>query len=243
MAATLSGIAMKTDVGPRVILVEDDDLQGTMLELYLRNHGMEVERILRGDQAPARILETQPDAVILDTMLPGKDGFDICREVRRGYAGPILMLTARSENFDQILGLELGADNYLIKPVEPRLILAHLRASLRRPSVAGNAPEEFSYGRFYISRASRVVRLADREITFSTAEFELLWLLAEHAGSVLSRDTIKRSLHGIDHDGLDRSIDMRISRLRRKLDDDAEQPKRIKTVRNQGYLFSRTDWG
>lgn len=243
MAGTLSGIAMNREAGPRVILVEDDDLQGTMLELYLRNHGLEVERILRGDEAPARILETQPDAVILDTMLPGKDGFDICREVRGGYVGPILMLTARSENFDQILGLELGADNYLIKPVEPRLILAHLRASLRRPGTTATAPEEFRYGRFFISRASRVVRLADAEILFSTAEFELLWLLAEHAGSVLSRDAIKRSLHGIDHDGLDRSIDMRISRLRRKLDDDAEQPKRIKTVRNQGYLFSRTDWG
>lgn len=227
---------------PRVLLVEDDDLQGEMLELYLRNHGMEIERLSRGDRAPARILETQPDAVILDTMLPGKDGFDICREVRGGYLGPILMLTARSENFDQILGLELGADNYLIKPVEPRLILAHLRASMRRPSSTTNNPEEFRFGLFFISRASRRVQLANEEIHFSTAEFDLLWLLSEHAGLILSRDVIKRSLHGIDHDGLDRSIDMRISRLRRKLGDDAEYPRRIKTVRNQGYLFSRTDW-
>lgn len=233
---------MNTEAKPRVLLVEDDDLQGEMLELYLRNHGMDIERIARGDHAPARILETQPDAVILDTMLPGKDGFDICREVRGGYLGPILMLTARSENFDQILGLELGADNYLIKPVEPRLILAHLRASMRRPSSTTNNPEEFRFGRFSISRASRRVQLANEEIHFSTAEFDLLWLLSEHAGMILSRDAIKRSLHGIDHDGLDRSIDMRISRLRRKLGDDAEQPKRIKTVRNQGYLFSRTDW-
>lgn len=234
---------MNADARPRVLLVEDDDLQGTMLELYLRNHGMEVERILRGDLAPQRILASQPDAVILDTMLPGKDGFDICREVRPGYPGPILMLTARSENLDQILGLELGADNYLIKPVDPRLILAHLRASMRRPPAATAAsPDELRYGRFTINRATRSVHLDGAEVAFSTAEFELLWLLAEHAGAILSRDEIKRALHGIDHDGLDRSIDMRVSRLRRRLGDDAEHPVRIKTVRARGYLFSRTDW-
>jgi two-component system OmpR family response regulator len=228
---------------PTVLLVEDDDIQGLMLELYLSSYGMDVVRVTRGDQAPSRILELQPDAVILDTMLPGKDGFDVCREVRAEYRGPILMLTGRSENLDQILGLELGADNYLIKPVEPRLILAHLRASMRRPAGAKpGAPEEFRYGRFYISKTSRVVRLDNKEIPFSTAEFDLLWLLAEHAGSTLSRDVIKRTLQGIDHDGLDRSIDMRISRLRRRLGDDAEHPTRIKTVRAQGYLFSRTDW-
>jgi two-component system OmpR family response regulator/two-component system response regulator RstA len=229
---------------PRVLLVEDDDVQGLLLELYLQKNGMDVERITRGDQAPRRILESKPDAVILDTMLPGKDGFDICREVRSEYRGPILMLTGRSESLDQVLGLELGADNYLIKPVEPRIVLAHLRACLRRPvGAVPGGPEELRYGRFYISRASRVVRLGDEELAFSTAEFELLWLLAEHAGSTLSRDVIKRTLQGIGHDGLDRSIDMRVSRLRRRLGDDADNPTRIKTVRAQGYLFSRTDWG
>jgi two-component system, OmpR family, response regulator len=228
---------------PRVLLVEDDDVQGLLLELYLQKNGMDVERLTRGDQAPRRILESKPDAVILDTMLPGKDGFDICREVRNEYRGPILMLTGRSESLDQVLGLELGADNYLIKPVEPRIVLAHLRACLRRPvSAVPSGPEELRYGRFYISRTSRVVRLGQEEIPFSTAEFELLWLLAEHAGSTLSRDVIKRTLQGIGHDGLDRSIDMRVSRLRRRLGDDAENPTRIKTVRAQGYLFSRTDW-
>lgn len=234
---------MSQDRKPTVLLVEDDDVQGLMLELYLSKHGMDVERLTRGDQAPRRILESQPDAVILDTMLPGKDGFDICREVRNEYRGPILMLTGRSESMDQILGLELGADNYLIKPVEPRLLLAHLRASMRRPAGATAAgPEELHYGRFYISRASRVVRLGQEEIPFSTAEFELLWLLAENAGSTLSRDDIKRTLQGIGYNGLDRSIDMRVSRLRRRLGDDAEHPTRIKTVRAKGYLFSRTDW-
>lgn len=234
---------MTASAQPTVLLVEDDDVLGLMLELYLRQNGMDVERLTRGDQAPRRILESRPDAVILDAMLPGKDGFDVCREVRSEYRGPILMLTGRSESLDQVLGLELGADNYLIKPVEPRLVLAHLRASLRRPPAPPpGGPDELRYGRFYISRSSRVVRLGDEEIAFSTAEFDLLWLLAEHAGSTLSRDVIKRTLHGIGHDGLDRSIDMRVSRLRRRLGDDAEQPTRIKTVRNQGYLFSRTDW-
>jgi len=227
----------------RIVLVEDDDLQGMLLEVYLREHGLDVQRIGRGDEAPALILGTQPDAVILDTMLPGKDGFEVCREVRPGYLGPILMLTARSENLDQVLGLELGADNYLIKPVEPRVILAHLRASMRRPQApSASERDELRYGQFSINRATRSVRLGDEELSFSTAEFDLLWLLAEHAGAILSRDAIKRALHGIDHDGLDRSIDMRISRLRRRLGDDAEQPTRIKTVRARGYLFSRTDW-
>lgn len=235
---------MNMDARRRVVLVEDDDLQGTLLELYLREHGLDVERVCRGDVAPALILDSQPDAVILDMMLPGKDGFEVCREVRSGYLGPILMLTARSENLDQVLGLELGADNYLVKPVEPRVILAHLRASMRRPQApppAGEA-QALRYGRFSINRANRSVHLGDEEVPFSTAEFELLWLLAKHASSILSRDEIKRALHGIDHDGLDCSIDMRISRLRRRLSDDAEHPTRIKTVRARGYLFSKTDW-
>jgi len=192
-----------------------------------------------------RILDARPDAVVLDGMLPGKDGFEVCREVRDRYRGPILMLTSRDEDLDQVLGLELGADDYILKPAEPRVVLARIRACLRRSgggsTPAGN-PDEFAFGKFRINRASRTVLLDHKEIAFTTAEFDLLWLLASHAGTILSRDDIQSRLRGIEHDGLDRSIDMRISRLRKRLGDDSDNPARIKTVRAKGYLFSSTDW-
>lgn len=230
----------------RVLLVEDDDLFATSIRVYLQAQGIEVEVETRGDLAVDRILSSRPDAVVLDCMLPGKDGFEVCREVRMRYTGPIMLLTARDQDIDQMLGLGLGADAYLVKPATPHVVLAHLRACLRRMQGTAQSterdPDEIRFGRFFISRATRSVRLGDKDIAFSTAEFDLLWLLASRAGTVLSRDDINGAIRHIEHDGLDRSIDMRISRLRKRLGDDAEQPVRIKTVRGQGYLFSRTDW-
>jgi len=180
-------------------------------------------------------------------MLPGKDGFEICRAVRARYQGVILMLTARDEDFDQILGLELGADDYIAKPVQPRLLLARIKALLRRsPVSAGGAdarrPAELTFGSFHISQATRTACLGADCIDLTTAEFDLLWLLANRAGTVLSRDDLLQELRGIGFDGLDRSIDARISRLRKKLNDDPDNPTRIKTVRGKGYLFSKHDW-
>ena len=162
------------------------------------------------------------------------------------------MLTARDEDFDQIFGLELGADDYIAKPVQPRLLLARIKALLRRApatplNAAGDAagppePAEMSFGRFRISQATRSSQLGSDSIDLTTAEFDLLWLLARHAGNILSRDDLLQELRGIGFDGLDRSIDARISRLRRKLGDDPENPARIKTVRGKGYLFSKHDW-
>lgn len=227
----------------RVLLVEDDELFAETLIRFMQKHGMQLNLEKRGDLAVERILSTQPDAVVLDCILPGKDGFEICREVRAGYNGPILMLTAREEDVDQVLGLGLGADDYLVKPASPHVVLAHLSACMRRVRDASTKErDEIRFGRFFISRVTRSVRLGQKEAFFSTAEFDLLWLLASSAGKVLSRDDINTALRGIEHDGLDRSIDMRISRLRKVLGDDAENPLRIKTVRNKGYLFSRTDW-
>ena len=229
----------------RVLIVEDDALFATSMKVYMEAQGMKVDVETRGDRAIERIASSRPDALVLDCILPGKDGFEICREARAGFAGPILMLTARDEDIDQMLGLGLGADAYLVKPASPNVVLAHLRACLRRaakmPSAAQGA-DEHRFGRFFISQATRSVKLSDAEIAFSTAEFDLLWLLASNAGIVLSRDDINSSLRHIEYDGLDRSIDMRISRLRKRLGDDADNPKRIKTVRGKGYLFSRTDW-
>jgi two-component system OmpR family response regulator/two-component system response regulator RstA len=233
----------------RILLVEDDERLADLTAEYLRKNDFEVAIEARGDSAEVRILDDDPELVILDVMLPGKDGFEVCRAVREKYKGVILMLTARDEDLDQILGLELGADDYIAKPVQPRLLLARIKALLRRaPGVAADesaeadAAAELAFGSFRISQATRSAHLGDEAIDLTTAEFDLLWLLAQHAGSILSRDDLLQELRGIGFDGLDRSIDARISRLRRKLGDDPENPTRIKTVRSKGYLFSKHDW-
>jgi two-component system OmpR family response regulator/two-component system response regulator RstA len=230
----------------RILLVEDDERLAELTAEYLNRNDLEVAIEPRGDRAEARILSERPDLVILDVMLPGKDGFEVCRAVRPHYHGVILMLTARDEDFDQILGLEMGADDYIAKPVQPRVLLARIKALLRRLPAAGEGgtadSEQMTFGQFAISQSTRTAALAGQPIDLTTAEFDLLWLLASHAGSVLSRDDLLQELRGIGFDGLDRSIDARISRLRRKLNDDPENPTRIKTVRGKGYLFSKHDW-
>lgn len=233
----------------RILLVEDDERLAKLTAEYLRKHDFEVAIETRGDTAETRILSERPDLVILDVMLPGKDGFDVCLAVRAQYSGVILMLTARDEDFDQILGLELGADDYIAKPVPPRLLLARIKALLRRApgnvntgTPANGEETELSFGGFRISQATRTTHLNDEVIDLTTAEFDLLWLLARNAGSVLSRDDLLQQLRGIGFDGLDRSIDARISRVRKKLGDDPDNPTRIKTVRGKGYLFSKHDW-
>ena len=234
---------MTENRGKRILLVEDDEIFAATLIRFLEKQGLQVQLETRGDRAVQKILSTRPDAVLLDCNLPGRDGFEICREARAGYAGPIIMLTARDDDLDQVLGLGLGADDYLLKPATPHVVLAHLKACLRRLNDnAQQEADEYRFGRFFISRVTRSVRLGDEEVAFSTVEFDLLWLLASRAGNVLSRDDITTAMRGIEYDGLNRSIDMRISRLRKALGDDAECPIRIKTVRGKGYLFSRTDW-
>jgi len=235
----------------RILLVEDDERLAELTAEYLRKNDFEVDIEARGDTAEARIVHDAPDLVILDIMLPGKDGFEVCRSVREKFKGVILMLTARDEDLDQILGLELGADDYIAKPVQPRLLLARIKALLRRSPGGESAHEEtrdnmssaeLAFGNFRISQATRCAFLGPEQIDLTTAEFDLLWLLARHAGNILSRDDLLQQLRGIGFDGLDRSIDARISRLRRKLGDDPENPTRIKTVRGKGYLFSKHDW-
>jgi two-component system OmpR family response regulator len=234
-------------MNPRILLVEDDERLADLTAEYLRKNDFTVDIEARGDTAETRILEMRPDLVVLDIMLPGQDGFAVCRAVRPSYDGVILMLTARDEDIDQILGLELGADDYITKPVPPRLLLARIKALLRRagPTGAEDTPDgdvSITFGNFRISQQTRSATLAGAAIDLTTAELDLLWLLARHAGSILSRDDLLQQLRGIGFDGLDRSIDARISRLRKKLNDDPENPTRIKTVRGKGYLFSRHDW-
>ncbi|MGF1547679.1 MAG: winged helix-turn-helix domain-containing protein [Thiotrichales bacterium] len=228
------------DAAPTILLVEDDAKLAALVREYLEKSGFEVGIEGRGDRAGARILAERPDLVILDIMLPGKDGFAVCREIRPAYDGPVLMLTARDEDLDELLGLELGADDYICKPVQPRLLLARIRAVMRRTNGERNShtPTRVDIDGFVIDTHTREAHLHGAPIGLTTAEFDLLWLLASHAGSVLSREDILRGVRGIGYDGTDRSIDLRISRLRKKLGDDPNEPRRIKTVRNAGYLFA-----
>ncbi|WP_186234727.1 winged helix-turn-helix domain-containing protein [Burkholderia gladioli] len=231
----------------RILLVEDDNRLSTLITGYLRKHDYEVEAVLDGHAAVPAILSSRPDLVLLDVNLPGKDGFEICREARKHFDGVIVMVTARDEPYDELLGLEFGADDYVRKPVEPRILLARIKAQLRRAPVRapepGNGPESHAFGKFSINRGNRSVRLPDGSSPdLTSAEFDLLWVLVSHAGEVVSRDDLMRQLRGVEFDGLDRTIDGRISKLRRKLQDDASHPRRIKTIRSKGYQFSTHAW-
>lgn len=226
----------------QILIVEDDERLAELTREYLQSNGLKVAIESDGAKAAARILREQPDLVVLDLMLPGEDGLSICRKVRPSYHGPILMLTARSDDMDQVLGLEMGADDYVCKPVRPRVLLARIRALLRRSEGGHEAvPEDnqrrLEYGVLVIDSAMREAWLREQSIELTSAEFDLLWLLASNAGRILSREEIFTALRGIEYDGLDRSIDVRISRIRPKIGDDPMHPRLIKTVRSKGYLF------
>ena len=224
---------------PRILIVEDDERLAMLTQDYLRKNGLDVAIETDGTRAIRRIIAEQPDLVVLDVMLPGSDGLTVCREVRAQYQQPILMLTARTDDMDQVLGLEMSADDYVAKPVQPRVLLARIRALLRRSDTAPveSSPQRLEFGDLVIDNGGRSVTLNDELVDFTSAEYDLLWLLASNAGRILSREDIFERLRGIEYDGQDRSIDVRISRIRPKIGDDPENPKRIKTVRSKGYLF------
>ncbi|MCY1345644.1 Transcriptional regulatory protein RstA [compost metagenome] len=226
----------------QILIVEDDRRLAELTREYLEANGLRVSIEGDGGKAVERILREQPDLVVLDLMLPGEDGLSICRKVRGQYKGPILMLTARSDDMDQVLGLEMGADDYVCKPVRPRVLLARLRAMLRRShsgaaDESGEEQRRLEFGALVIDNAMREAWLREQSIELTSAEFDLLWLLASNAGRILSREEIFNALRGIEYDGQDRSIDVRISRIRPKIGDDPMHPRLIKTVRSKGYLF------
>ncbi len=233
------------EMQPRILIVEDDERLATLSKDYLESNGMQVGVVNDGHQAISRIIKEQPDLVVLDVMLPGADGLEVCREVRSDYSNPILMLTARTDDVDQVLGLEMGADDYVAKPVRPRVLLARIRALLRRhdqihgqhASAAEAENERLIFGELLIDNGAREVRLGGVPVDLTSAEYDLLWLLASNAGKILTREEIFERLRGIEYDGQDRSIDVRVSRIRPKVGDDPMNPRRIKTVRSKGYLF------
>jgi DNA-binding response OmpR family regulator len=228
----------------QLLLAEDDSRLAKLVKSYLEANAFQVTVEENGNRVADRVRNLKPDMLILDIMLPDKDGLTLCQELRSEFNGPILMLTARNEDADQILGLEFGADDYVIKPVEPRILLARIRALLRRIEPRPSQPRQaLKFGQLRIDDASRNVHLGDSPINLSSHEFDLLWLLATRSGEVVKRDVLFQELHGRAYDGLDRTIDVRISQLRKKLGDNTDNPQRIKTVWGRGYLFIADAWG
>lgn len=229
----------------QILIVEDDQRLAELTREYLESNGLRVSVEGDGAQAAARIIAEQPDLVILDLMLPGLDGLQVCRLLRADSAGlPILMLTARDDSHDQVLGLEMGADDYVTKPCEPRVLLARVRTLLRRSSLSEPqaANDQIVMGNLCIDLSERTVTWREQAVELSSGEYNLLVVLARHAGEVLSRDQILQRLRGIEFNGTDRSVDVAISKLRRKFDDNAGEARKIKTVWGKGYLFSRSEW-
>jgi len=234
-----------SDAPVDILLVEDDQRLAGLTADYFRQNGLSCEVESRGDRAIGRFREIEPRVVLLDLMLPGADGLTLCRELREIFDGPILIFTARDSDIDQVIGLEAGADDYVAKPVDPMVLLARTRALLRRTGErqpAGPAKPDIRIGALRISMSAQQAWLSGEPVELTTQEFELLCLLARHAGRILSRQEIFRSMRGIEYDGLDRSIDGRVSRLRRKLGDSATTPTRIKTVWGKGYLLVPDAW-
>ncbi|HGG56845.1 MAG TPA: response regulator [Nannocystis exedens] len=225
--------------GTYILIVEDDPGVAALTQELLEREHYRVNVEPSGARAAERILAEQPHLVLLDVMLPGEDGFAICRRVRPAYSGPILMFTARDEEIDEIVGLEMGADDYLPKTASPRIMLARVRALLRRhaPDSAGQegSLDRRSVGPMVIDRRVRRVTIGHSSLELTTAEFDLLWLLARRPGEVAHREKLYSDLRGIEYNGQDRSIDVLVSRVRRKL---LGSSLRITAVRSVGYLLA-----
>lgn len=227
----------------KILLVEDDQRLAGLVQSFLLQHGFEVRLETNGLAVEAACREFQPHLIVLDLMLPGMDGFAICRTIRPWYKNPILMLTAKEGDIDQVLGLELGADDYVIKPVEPRVLLARIHALLRRSQPAVDQDKtELEFGQLKLSQSAREAYFAGQLVELTSYEFDLLWMLAKNAGQTVRREAIHKQIIGREYDGLDRTVDVRVSHLRRKLGDNADTPFRIKTVWGKGYLFVADAW-
>lgn len=224
----------------RVLVVDDDAGLRDLLSEYLVKQGFLVETARDGREMDERLAAAIPDLVVMDLMLPGEDGLSLTRRIKAARNLPVIMLSARGEDIDRIVGLEVGADDYLAKPFNPRELLARIRAVLRRGGgeVAAEKDEIARFGPFGLDTAARRLTRDGAEIPLTQAEFTLLQIFVEHPNRALSRDQIMDWLKGYERDPFDRSIDVRVTRLRRKLEDDPANPAYIRTVWGQGYLFA-----
>lgn len=243
-----------------ILLVEDEQSLSDWIAEYLTMRGFKVTQTARGDDAVTLIQSLNPDLVLLDGMLPGMDGVDVCKTVRPEFSNAIIMITARDEEADEVLGLEMGADDFLVKPIRARALLSRIKILLNKQNQTSSAPSddplandpsndnELRFNKLIINASTRQVTLADEQINLSTKEFDVLWLLANRAGHVVSREQLVTDLRGFEYDGFDRSIDLQVSRLRKKLNgknvdkSTDNQTDRIKTIWGKGYLFVKDVW-
>lgn len=226
-----------------VFLVEDDLRLAQLIEQFLTQNGFKVSVLNSGETAAETIIKVNPDLVLLDVMLPEQNGFSICRALRSKFANPILFLTAKDSDFDHVLGLEIGADDYLIKPVEPHVLLARINMILRRfIHYKTEQVDEINLGNLKILKRLRQVYLQGELVELTSHEFDLLWLLSSRADEIQNREIIHKKLLGREYDGFDRSVDVKVSRLRKKLGDDTHNPFKIITVWGKGYLLSSAAW-
>ncbi|MCY9843197.1 response regulator [Vibrio caribbeanicus] len=224
-------------------IIEDDTKLREMLTEYFSSQDFDVTSFESGDSVAAVIIEKQPDLVILDLMLPGVDGLTICRQIRSGYQGKVVMLTASDDDFDHVAALEIGADDFITKPIKPRVLLARMRMLLRRPANGNKGQNKtIEFGQLFLNEARKSCTLNGDSIPMSDSEFDLLWALASSPDQALSRDELTKILRGIEYDGLDRTVDNKVVGLRKKLGDTSTTPKRIITVRGKGYLFVPDAW-
>jgi len=225
-------------VAPRILLIEDDPRLAAMVSEYLGEAGFHVSTAAAGGAGLEQLRREPYDALVLDLMLPDIDGLEVCRQLRATSDTPVLMLTARGDTMDRVVGLEMGADDYLPKPFEPRELLARLRAILRRRQ-SSRAADVLRFGRLEIDRDARIVRVDGAERSLTGHQFTLLVALAEKAGRVLSRDTLMDLVKGEALEAFDRSIDVHVSRIRAAIEDDPKKPRRLLTVRGAGYVFAK----
>ena len=234
--------AAPADEAAHILIVDDDRRIRDLLSTYLRGHGYRATAAASAEEARAFLAHLAFELIVLDVMMPGENGFDFATHLRTNSEVPILMLTARGEETDRIVGLEIGADDYLAKPFSPRELLARIRAILRRAR-APAAEAALRFGRLAIDRESRAVRLDGEEKILTSYQFDLLVALADNAGRVLNRERLLDLVKGEELDAFDRSIDVHISRIRAAIEDDPKHPRRIITVRGAGYVFAKKQDG
>ena len=224
----------------RALLIDDDRDLAQLLTEYFTPHGVTLDHAIEGRAGIVKLRGGSYDVVLLDVMLPGADGFEVCREIRASFEVPIIMLTARGDDTDRIVGLELGADDYVPKPYNPRELLARMKAVHRRAR-PGSVAEKLTVGELEIDAPAHRVRLRGEEVQLTSFEFRLLLELARRAGETVPREELAKAVKGGEYDpSVDRSLDVHVSHLRQKLEDDGHDPRRIRTVRGVGYVLVRS---
>lgn len=236
-----------------ILLIDDDQKLCEQITRFLTRYDLEVTSAHSGIAGIQQVQSLSPDLVILDLMMPGQDGFEVCRQIRNQYQGKILMMTASDDDMDHVAGIEMGADDFLTKPVHPRVLLARIKMLLRRDthqaeisqqtdSEPGTSGSTLLYGALLIKPNLRRVSHNQADVNLTDAEFDMLLYLAQHSGEVISRDELSQQLRGIEYDGLDRTIDIRIAALRKKFQDDSRNPSKLITIRGKGYMFVPESW-